>query len=695
VKDDVERLATDAGPARPQAEALPFVPARDVEPPQPTPEVAQEWMARIETLVKEAQAQGESPLAAPLWFEAGRIYEAELGRLREAAQHYEAANRIDPTFVPVIHAARRLFAHLGKWGMVVFLIDQELQQPDAPREALLVEKGRIHEAKLNKGADSVQFYRQALEVEAAYAPAIDNLTRHLRQAQDWTGVVDVLEAGVTASRKTTQKVGWLVDLARLAEAHLKDEARALGFYERARELAPGRRVLLDGLRRLYTRLEKNEQLTEVLAACADSTSSAAEAVQYLTRRAQLLSDAGDETGAMHALEAAVARSPADTLVLTNLARLYEKHEAWGSLVDTMEALAKSTHDVSEKVALFSEAGKLTEAHLDDAERAVRYYYACVEQDATYQPALQALGKLFARAGRFKEIADVYDAQIRATEDKDTLVSLHFKVAELLQGKLEQPDRAIENLRTLLELNPGYVPALKMLTSLFGRQSRWEDLIKMYEAEIEQQEDPDQKIYLLEKIAGLWEEELEQNDKAVESYERMLQVSPGYMPALRSLGRLYAKSGRWEDLIAINTEESQLIGDPNHIVALLFRNGEIYGNQLETSPRTPSSPTARPSRCCPTTCPPSRPSASCSAARDVGRTSSTCTARRPRSPACRSSGRSSSVRWRSCTRTSSRTRSRPPAPIARSSTSCPPTTRPSARSRASRSRPVTSRGSSTR
>jgi cellulose synthase operon protein C len=569
----------DGPPARPRAGPLPFVAMREIEAPTPSVEDEARWTQRIESLVREAKAQAGAPAAAPLWFEAGRIFEIELGRLREAATHYGEANKADPTFLPVIHSARRLFAQLGKWGMVVFLIDQELNHEGAPRASLLVEKGRIHETKLALPGDAAELFRQALTEDPAYAPAVDSLLRLLRRSEDLSGVAAVLEAAVAASSNVAQKVAWLVDLGRHAESRLKDEGRALGYYEQARALAPTRRLILSALRRLYSRTGEEAKLAAALAELARLTTSPAEAVQYLQRRAQLLIARGDEPGAVRALEEAMARVPTDTLVLTELARLYEKHEAGGSLVDVLEAQAKCTHDTSEKVALFHEAGRMAEERLGDTDRAVRYYYACVEQDPTYQPALSALGKLYARGRRYKELADIFDAQIRGTTDDTARVPLLYKLAELLHERLQSDDGAIERLKAVLEISPGYVPALKLISTLFARQGRWAELIEMYEAELRDQDDKDQAIFVLERIASLYEGKLENLEQAVLAYRRMLEHQPSYLPALRSLGRLYARMEQWDELITINTEESQIIGDQNHVVALLFRNGEIFEEKL--------------------------------------------------------------------------------------------------------------------
>lgn len=569
---------TSAGPAAPVAAPLPFAPPRSSQPPSPTPEVAASWQARIDALVKEARAQAGAPTAAPLWFEAGHIYETELGNLREAAGHYQEAHKADASFVPVIHAARRLFAQLGKWAMVVVLIDEEIKHATAAKAALLVEKGRIHETKLGRPDQAELHYKQALEADAGYAPAIDALSRHLSTKGDYAGVAGILEAAAAVASHPSQKVAWLVELGRLCEARLKDDAKALAALEEAHKLSP-RRAVLEALRRLYGRTGNVEGLAEVLRQLAERARAPAEAVQFLLERSRLLSSGGDEHGAVETLEMARARAPSDLLVLGELVRLYEKLGESARLVDALEAQIAATQDRAERVALHAEAGRISEDALSDVERAIQHYNECVDEEPTYQPALAALGKLYARAERWHDLARVYDVQILAATDDSQRIPLLFKLAELRADKLDDTDGAIRHLLRVLEISPGYVPALKLVSSLYLAAGRWDDLVRMYETELEGQTDKDQAVFLLEKIGNICENQLKDPARAIAAYERMLARVPGYLPALRTLGRLYAQTERWNDLVGINTEESQIIGDQNHVVALLYRNGEIYAEKL--------------------------------------------------------------------------------------------------------------------
>ncbi len=82
--------------------------------------------ARIAWLEKEARALGADSAAALLFHEMGLLWEDPLRNPRNAAVAYQNAFRLAPRFVGNIQAARRLFADVGNWQMVVQLIDAEL-----------------------------------------------------------------------------------------------------------------------------------------------------------------------------------------------------------------------------------------------------------------------------------------------------------------------------------------------------------------------------------------------------------------------------------------------------------------------------------------------------------------------------------------------------------------------------------------
>src|SRR5690606_10860011 len=91
-----------------------------VAPPDIPPEDAAAM--RIATLERELRARGGD---ARLHHEIGRLEERVLGSRRRAALAYQNAHKKDPSHVPTLRAARRLFAEVGHWELVAQLLGAE------------------------------------------------------------------------------------------------------------------------------------------------------------------------------------------------------------------------------------------------------------------------------------------------------------------------------------------------------------------------------------------------------------------------------------------------------------------------------------------------------------------------------------------------------------------------------------------
>src|SRR5262249_14010675 len=69
---------------------------------------------------------------------------------------------------------------------------------------------------------------------------------------------------------------------------------------------------------------------------------------------------------------------------------------------------------------------------------------------------------------------------------------------------------------------------------------------------------------------------------------LLALSPNHPVALRALGRLYAQSERWRDLVDVHLREAEQLLDPAQIVPLLVRAGEAFEEKLNEFERAAAS-----------------------------------------------------------------------------------------------------------
>src|SRR5205823_9039673 len=130
------------------------------------PSAEEDARSRIAVLEREAKALGNDPASALLFHEIGLLWEDPLRNARNAAVAFQNAYRLAPRFLANIRAARRLFADVGNWQMVIQLLDAELAASEDQRQraALLLEKAQVLEDRLSREEDASRAYQDCLQL---------------------------------------------------------------------------------------------------------------------------------------------------------------------------------------------------------------------------------------------------------------------------------------------------------------------------------------------------------------------------------------------------------------------------------------------------------------------------------------------------------------------------------------------------
>ena len=172
--------------------AIPAIPLQP-DATLPATQSDDEARARIATLEREAKGLGADPAAALLFHEMGLLWEHPLKHPRNAAIAYQAAYKVAPKFLANIRAARRLFAEVGNWAMVVTLLDAELNAVENKRAkaAVLFEKGTVLEQRLSREADAVTAWAAALKLEPEDITLLCQLEQLFAEKGDHASLVQV------------------------------------------------------------------------------------------------------------------------------------------------------------------------------------------------------------------------------------------------------------------------------------------------------------------------------------------------------------------------------------------------------------------------------------------------------------------------------------------------------------------------
>ena len=283
----------------------------------------------------------------------------------------------------------------------------------------------------------------------------------------------------------------------LAELHreLDEREAAVALYREALALGPDpaveltvRAILADSLRRLGS-LEEAAEAYERLAALDPEDPAP------LSHLANIRSSQGRADEAEEHIRRARALAPRDPVILQNVAealRKQERHEeavaGFGRVLELDPEMAAAyagrgaarfvlgrheaaASDLERAIELEPEAasrpgnevliGRALLALGRSEEEAAARFRAALEADPRHPAALDRLGLVRFRQGRYREALDLYERH--AAEDPDN-AAIHSNIGAALY-QLQRRDEAIASLERALELDPAHEPARRNLEQI--------------------------------------------------------------------------------------------------------------------------------------------------------------------------------------------------------------------------------------
>ncbi len=564
---------------------LPVGEARAEPPFEPkVPEEAARWEQVIVEYEREAAALGNEARAASLYLEIGRIYEEQLAKPRNAATSYQRAFNLNPRSLDILHASRRLFTEVGNWAMVVQILGYEIECAESieRKATLFAEKGTILEEKLRNVEEAQKAFRQALEAWSAEPLAINALERMHLFRKEYDQLYRVYERAIAATSRPERKLPLLVAAAQLAEDRLDDLEGAVRHYFEILDSDPTNPLALSALRRMTAQTGDYERLVDVMIRSAEVTEDPDEAATHLLSAARVQHEKmGQIDRALLSLLKALEHAPESLTILKEIELLYLSNDRPDEAVKVLRREAEVTTEPRDRVPILFKLSTLLEVDLELGEEAIAPLEEAVQLMPEYTPAVQALGRLYTRLELWESLAALFEAEARLDEDKSVAAEKLFKLAEIQELKLEEPERAITTLMRLLEWRPDYQPGRKYLEQLLQSRERWAELIELYEEEIDLlgAHDEDQKVFLLGRIGMIAEDKLAAIDKAVLAFERILELVPRHLHAIRTLARLAEKREAWTEVVRLLDLETEATADQKEVVSILHRSAQITEEKL--------------------------------------------------------------------------------------------------------------------
>ena len=240
--------------------------------------------------------------------------------------------------------------------------------------------------------------------------------------------------------------------------------------------------------------------------------------------------------------------PTDSDALAALDRIYEAGGMWQELADILSRRIGVTTATDEIIELYFRLGRVQAEALDNSAEAVKAYNAVLDNDSRNRRALEALERVYFNGEQWQELFDTYSKMVDIAPGDEGMADCYARMAKIAQDGLADRDKAVDLWGRVIDLRGEDPIALGELANLHEKAEQWRELVDVLERTVRITHDPQEQIPLYQRLGRIWGEKLHRERNSLEAWQKVLEIDPTDVPALRALAAVYKSTQAWEELV---------------------------------------------------------------------------------------------------------------------------------------------------
>ncbi|MEM1417094.1 MAG: tetratricopeptide repeat protein, partial [Myxococcota bacterium] len=562
--------------------------------------IAHDRFPALVELLGELAGQSTDPeLARTLWIKCATVQDVQLEDTDGAVASYRKVIDDNPGDEEVLVALDGVFRRTERWSDLAGVLRRRAEQTldGELKEELLVQMASLYDGQLAEPETAIGVYREILEIDPASQRALTALDDLFARQEMWVELADNVDRQLELADAPDRQIELMLQLAQLRETRMDATEAAIEIYREVLDREPTQMAARASLERLLETDAHQVLIAEILEPIyrdhgevpkligiheiqAKHASAPERRVELLHRIAELYEDAlGDAPSAFQAYSRALKEDPSSGPTQEQLERLSGSIGDAEQLAKTYEEQVAGVEDPHLAASLYMKAAQIREEQLGDHERAIAHYAKVLELDDMSLEAAGSLERLYQLGERYEDLALITLKKAgmlpALDEQKETLQ----RGARLYEEILEKPEEAIKVHHQVLELDPEDMASLDKLIELNLRLGAWEPLLELYTQKADIVVDPLEKKRLHAEVGAVYEGELKDPAKAIDSYQRILEIDPDDYTALSRLDQLYQTTEAWQDLMSVLERQADLTDDDMEVVSLRYRSAELWHRRL--------------------------------------------------------------------------------------------------------------------
>jgi tetratricopeptide (TPR) repeat protein len=318
---------------------------------------------------------------------------------------------------------------------------------------------------------------------------------------------------------------------------------------------------------------------------ADMTQDPAARTDLLTRIARVQHQKLFESEqAEYRLSQALEVDPSFVPALVLLAEIYKQRGDWLKAARTLEAAGEYSHNPLERTHLTADAAFINYEELDNRDKAVELFAKTIALDPEHTRVGRVLADIYYEGGHFAYCDPIYDMLTRKVDslelDDDQQRELFLRAAKTARA-LGNGEKALKQYKRAYDIDSTNHEVLTGMADLLFEREDWDRSFKLYQTILVQHRDTQSSEDTVRVYHRLGTIKNRQNEprKALNYFEKALEVDAHHEPTLMAVIALQAGSNDWEGVIQAKRALIDITPDGDSQFALWKDIGELYVSKL--------------------------------------------------------------------------------------------------------------------
>ncbi len=532
-----------------------------------------DW-AQLATTLQLETTRDDLAARATTWYRIGELREDWLDDPKGATTAYQQSLDAERHYRPATRAMVRVFEAQREWMHLIEALDRDAAttRDDAQIAAASMRKAEVYRDEVADDGFAVLCFEAVAEHDLGAMAALIALESLYTKTGAWTKLGGAYAQLAKKLADPGARVAVLRELVRLQENRTPVAARVhAAVYEQLLAIERDDELSLLAIEHLGRTYRDDRLLVGVYTRLAAITEGALTA-SFLTDLGRSLERLGDRA-ALDAYRTAVKKDPSIMTAIRGLARVADLRGDARAMAQAARLEADLTRRPEIAAKLFGRAGILRREQMNDLG-AVDDFARALEVWPDDRDAAERIVQPLLDTGQVVRLIDVLTKAAQSARSSERKTALWLEIGSLYTRRFDNLGASITAFRRALEATPGHVPTLAKLADAYERNKSWGDAVATLEQLLAMSSDEAARAEAHLKLATIFEQHLDNVERASRSVEAVLRHDPRHTGALLRLADIQLRSGKQDDAVKTTQRLVDLADHPAQKGAALVRVARI-------------------------------------------------------------------------------------------------------------------------